>query len=183
MKKKEEKQINIFKIIAYIIIGSCLIYNTIFLLSKTIAQKDYITIFGITVFYMDNQLMEDDLFKNELVVVKSVNEKELQEGDIIAYTVNGKTRINKIINAENDSYTTKSNKNYYLDIEKIEYSQIIGKKILNIRFLGTIIKILQSSSLGIVICLYFIIAYVDTNHKEKRRKKRDNLLKNTTVKN
>lgn len=180
MKKKEEKQINVFKIIAYIIIGSCLIYNTIFLLSKTISKKDYITIFGITVFYMDNQLMEDDLFKNDLVIVKLVNEKELQEGDIIAYTVNGKTRINKIINDEN-GYITKSNKNYYPDIEKIEFSQIIGKKILNIRFLGTIIKILQSSFLGIAICLYFIIAYLDTNHKEKRRKKRDNIFKKYNI--
>ena len=108
-----------------------MIYNIMFLLTRTITGKDYIKILGITFLNMDSKQMEDELSKNDLVIVKSTNEKALKEGDIIAYTINGKTRINKVINNDN-GYTTKSNKNYYPDIEKIEYSQIIGKKIFSI---------------------------------------------------
>ena len=108
-----------------------MIYNIMFLLTRTITGKDYIKILGITFLNMDSKQMEDEVSKNDLVIVKSTNEKALKEGDIIAYTINGKTRINKVINNDN-GYTTKSNKNYYPDIEKIEYSQIIGKKIFSI---------------------------------------------------
>ena len=153
-----------------------MVYNTMFLLTTTITGKDYIKILGFTVLNMNSELMEDELSKNDLIIVKSTNEKSLKEGDIIAYTVNGKTRINKIINTEN-GYTTKYNKSYYPDVEKIEYNQVIGKKIINIPFLGTIIKILQSWITGIIILIYFILAYINITNKEKRRKKKDKFLK------
>ena len=108
------------------IIMICVLYNILFSIITTISGKDYLEFFGISLFNIENDLMQDDLNKNDLVIVNQVEESKLHEGDIIAYTVNGQTRINKIIN-KNDGYITKYNKNYQPDIERVEYNNIIGK--------------------------------------------------------
>jgi len=156
-------------------VGLSLAYNIIFLLNTTITQKDYMKLFGITLFNMESDLMEEEVSKNDLVIVKSVSEKNLQEGDIIAYTVNGQTRINKIINARN-GYTTKSNQNYHPDIEKISYEQIIGEKVVNIPFHGIFIKILQSKVTSSFIFMFLIFTfiynrYINIKKIERARKK------------
>lgn len=143
-------------------------YNISFLLNTTITQKDYFQLFGITLLNMENNLMENDISQNDIVVIKSVGEKELQEGDIIAYTVNGHIRINKIINSK-DGYTTKSNKNYYPDIEKIQVEDIIGEKILNIPSLGILLKILQSKITSVAIFIFLIFGFTTSVYKDKKR--------------
>ena len=171
MKTEKEKKFKIFKYILYIILGICLSYNIIFLMNTTITGNDYITIFGITFFNMENDLMKDDISANDLVIVCKVQEKNLQEGDIIAYTVNGQTRINKIINTK-DGYTTKSNKNYYPDIEKIQVENIIGEKVLNIPSLGILLKILQSKITSVIIFVFLTCGFITNMYKNQKREER-----------
>ena len=124
--------------------------------------------------------MEDDIQKNDLVIVKEVKESntnELQDGDIIAYELNGKVRINKINHLEQEGYVTKSNKNYYQDIEKISINQIIGKKVINIPLLGLLLNILQSPIADIFTLIFLIIIfyynrYMFRKQKERIRKKK-----------
>lgn len=171
MKIKKEKKIKILNLILYIVVGVVFVYNILFLLSTTITQRDYMRMFGITFLNMESDLMEEDISKNDLVIVKSVSEKNLQEGDIIAYTVNGHTRINKIINTKK-GYTTKSNKNYHPDIEKIEFEQVIGEKVANIPFLGIFIKILQSKITSVFIFIFLIFRFTTDIYKDKKRVER-----------
>ena len=171
MKIRKGNKIKFFKLILYIIVGSCLAYNILFFLSTTVTQRDYMKVFGLTFLSMESELMENDISINDLVIVKSVNENKLQEGDIIAYTVNGKTRINKIINTKN-GYTTKSNKNYYPDIEKIPYEDIIGEKVSNMPFLGILIKILQSKITSVIIFIFLIFRFTTSVYKDKKRVER-----------
>ena len=175
MKIKKGNKFKIVKFIFYVPICLFLAYNIIFLLKTTITQKDYMKVFGITFLSMESELMEDEISKNDLVVIKSVDEKKLQEGDIIAYEVNGQTRINKIINTKN-GYTTKSNKNYYPDIEKIEYEDVIGEKVANMPFLGNLLKILQSKITSSFIFIFLIFCfiynrYINIQKIERARKK------------
>ena len=177
MKIKKGNKIKIIKLIFYTIVFLCVTYKIIFLLSTTITQKDYMKFFGITFLNMESELMEDELSKNDFVMLKAVKENELQEGDIIAYTVNDQIRINKIINTKN-GYTTKSNKNYYPDIEKIEYEEIIGKKVGNIPHLGTVIKILQSKITSVVIFIFLVFGfgankYIYIKRIERAKKKKE----------
>ena len=180
MKIEKEKKIKFTKVILlsciYIIIGLCVLYNIIFSINTTITENDYFKLFGISFFNVKNDLMEGDMNKNDLVIVKEVEEKEIQEGDIIAYTVNGKTRINKIINKK-QTYVTKSNKSYYTDLEEVTYNEIIGKKVVNIPYLGFLIVILQSKVTNIFILLFLILyllqnKYMYTKKKERAIKKK-----------
>ncbi len=174
MKITKKKEINFRKILLnclYVIICFGILFNIIFLLTTTINKNDYFEVFGISFFCMKNDLMEEDINENDLVIVKKVDEKELKEGDIIAYKINNKTRINKIINKEKE-YTTKSNKNYYPDIEKVTNNQIIGKKVVNIHFLGIVLEILQSKITSVFIFLSLLLKFSYNNYIYKKKKQR-----------
>ena len=126
---------------------------------------------------MKTDLMEDDISKNDLIIVKEVEDKDLQDGDIIAYEVNGKIRINKIMYYEQEEYTTKSNKNYYPDIEKTAINKIVGKNIVNIPFLGLVLELLQSKIASIFTLIFLILIfwynrYMYMKKKERVRKKK-----------
>ena len=187
MKKKKDKKVKIkfeqkrklkkimIAIISFII-TICVLYNVLFLINTTISQKDYFHLFGISLFRMHTDLMENEISKNDFVIVKEVMESELQVGDIIAYKVNDQVRINKIVDKQ-DVYTTKFNLNYYPDIEKITFNQIIGKKVINIPFLGMILNILQSKIFSVFVLLFLIFVfwynkYTHAKRKERERKKK-----------
>ena len=160
----------------YVIIAICVLYNIIFSINTSISKKEYFKLYGISFFGMKTDLMKEDINKNDLVIVKEVEDKNLQKGDIIAYEVNGKIRINKIID-EQEGYMTKSNRNYYPDIEKITINQIVGKKIVNIPLLGLVLELLQSKIASVVALLFLIVVfsynrYMYTKKKERGRKKR-----------
>lgn len=160
----------------YVIIAICVLYNIIFSINTSISKKEYFKLYGISLFCMKTDLMEEDINENDLIIVKEVEDKELQNGDIIAYEVNGKIRINKIID-DQEGYMTKSNRNYYPDIEKITINQIVGKKIVNIPLLGLVLELLQSKIASVVALLFLIVVfsynrYMYTKKKERGRKKR-----------
>ncbi len=187
MKKKKDRKVKIkfeqkrklkkimIAIISFIV-TICVLYNVLFLINTTISQKDYFHVFGISFFSMHTDLMENEISKNDFVIVKEVMESELQVGDIIAYKVNDQVRINKIVDKQ-DVYTTKFNLNYYPDIEKITFNQIIGKKVINIPFLGMILNILQSKIFSVFVLLFLIFVfwynkYTHAKRKERERKKK-----------
>ena len=166
----------ILKICFYVIIIGCFLYNVMFSIHTTITKNDYFKLFGISFFRMDNDLMQDDINSGDLVIVSSDGVQDLKEGDIIAYTVNGKTRINKIFKIKKEEYITKSNKNYNPDIEKVDYNDVVGKMVGCVPTLGFVIAILQSKiTTGFILVflvLYFLYnKYLINKKKERIRKK------------
>lgn len=126
---------------------------------------------------MKNDLMEEDISKNDFVLVKEVDDKELHEGDIIAYEINGQIRINKIIDKKDgySIYSTKSNKNYYPDIKKININQIIGKEVVNIPVLGLLIEVLQTKLVGIFTSIFLCFSYYYNKYRYVKRNERNKI--------
>ena len=162
----------------YVIIMICVLYNILFLINTSISKKEYFKLYGFSFFCMKTNLIEQDISKNDLIIIKEADSEDLQNNDIIAYDINGKVRINKIVYYEQNQYTTKSNKNYYPDIETITASQIVGKKIANIPFLGVILELLQSKTVSIFTLVFLIFTfwynrymYLRRNERNKKRKK------------
>lgn len=181
MKKKKDRKIEfeqkrklkkIMIAIISFIITICVLYNVLFLINTTISQKDYFHVFGISFFSVKTDLMENDLYKNNFVIVKEVTDSDLQVGDIIAYEVNNQVRINKIVD-EKDGYITKSNKNYYPDIEKITIDQIVGKEVVSIPFLGILLDILQSKIFSFFVLLFLIFVFWYNKYTHAKRKERE----------
>ena len=171
MKKTKKIKTKLIVFIFYVVAIISIVYNIIYTVNTAISSKEYFNLFGISLFRIDNNLM-----KNALVIVKKVNEKDLKEGDIIAYQVHGQTKINKIFNITDEGYKTKYNQAYYLDIETVNYNQIIGKVIVNIPVIGILLEILQSKVTSIIICIILFMLYNYNNYKadkkiERKRKK------------
>lgn len=186
LKKQKVKNIKFYKTLKikrctykliYILLMLIFIYNIIFLINSVILKNEYFKFSKINMLSMNTDLMENDISKNSLVIVKKTKKSELKNNDIIAYEVNGKIRINRLINKYNDEnsgqevYSTKSNLNYYPDIENISYEQIIGKKIINIPFLGVFIKIFQSKIISFVCTFILILMFIINDSKIKREKR------------
>ena len=116
------------------------------------------------------------LKENKYTIIERNFNCKQGEVDIIAYQVHGQTKINKIFNITDEGYKTKYNQAYYLDIETINYNQIIGKVIVNIPVIGILLEILQSRVTSIIICIILFILYNYNNYKtdkkiERKRKK------------
>lgn len=180
---KKEKIIKIIKylikysICAFIFI--CLIYNIIFVLYTTITQKEYLDFLGISFFNMKTELMSGDINENSFVIMQNVDEKNLKVGDIIAYQVNDKVRINKIVNIDK-LYTTKSNQNFNPDIEKVTYNQIIGRKVAIISGVGFFCDILQSKVTTFILLMVLCLKFLYYMYLNKQRKVR-NMKKNKKI--
>lgn len=167
--------------IVYITISIFILYNIIYLINTTITKKHYLSIWGISIFSMENNAMKPDIAKNNLIITKACKESEIKENDIIAYQINNSIRINKIINIKSDNgkvtYITKSSSNYYPDIEEVFKNQIIGKVTFNIWGIGLLINILQSKiitffALIVLILRFSYNRYVYQQNKQRKRKKR-----------
>ena len=170
--------IKFFKILLYI----CIIYSIIFFVYSTITKKQYFSVFGISFFTMENNLMEEELNKNDLIIAKDnvrYNEN-LEVNDNIVYERNSQIKINKItkINQNNGKteYVTKAIKNYHPESENVTNSEIIGKVIANIAVLGFLLKILQSKVMVFVFLLFLIIRLFYNKYQYKikieRKKKK-----------
>lgn len=176
MKKRKNISFrNIVLKILYIIIVICILCNVLFLINTTISKKEYFSLFGISLFSMENDSMESKITKNDLVIANEngATEKELQIGDIIVYSRNSQIKISEIINIKNIDgkiqYITKATNNYNPDNEPVRIGQIIGKVQSNIPFLGLILKILGSRITTGLFIILLIVRFVYNRYTYKMR--------------
>ena len=168
--------------VIYIILVLFVILNIIFLVNTTIKKSDYFNLMGISLFSMESDLMGDEIPKNSLVVTRKYNANDnVDVNDNIAYVVNGKIRINKVVSTEvidgKVIYHTKSNNNYFSDKEEVSRNEVIGKVIGVIPFLGILLKILQSKITTVIIIIILIMKFLYNKNMYKRRIKRKKTLR------
>ncbi len=182
MKKKDikidsEKNFIVKKIISrifHIIIIMCVLYHIIFLVNTAITKKNHLDLFGKSLLVMNTDSMNPDMKKNDLLIV--VPQSKYNKEDIIAYTINGKLRVNKVLNTKLENgevlYKTKSNANINYDLELISKNQIIGKVSKRINGLGIIINILQSKITTIIISIGLIFKILCNKYIYKKSRQR-----------
>ena len=164
--------------ILYIFFVLCILFNVTYLVNTTIKEIDYFNLFGISLFSMETNLMEPEILKNSLVITKTYGKnKGVEVNDKIAYSINGKVRINEVVSIEiidgKVMYRTKSNQNYNMDSEGVSKNEIIGKAIIVIPNLGIGLKILQSKMTTLCIIIFLVIIYMYNKkvYKNKMRRK------------
>ena len=180
IKKARNKEI-ISKII-YIFLVGFVILNIIFLVNTTIKKQDYFNLMGISLFSMESDLMGDEIPRNSLLVTRKYNANDnIDVNDNIAYIVNGKIRINKVVSTEvidgKVIYHTKSNNNYFSDIEEVSKNEVIGKVIGIVPVLGILLNILQSKITTVIIIIILIMKFIYNKNAYKRRIKRKKTLR------
>ena len=134
---------------------------------------------------MKSDSMNEEIPKNSLIIARKYNSNEIgKKDDNIAYVVNKKIRINKIVTVKSNNgkieYTTKSNNNYLVDVEKIAKNQIIGKVICVIPEFGIVLNILQSKITTLVIIIILVIKLLYNKKIYRRRIKKNKTLRKTS---
>lgn len=84
--------------------------------------------------------MEKELSVGDIVIVKKCNPNDITEGDIIEYQMEGYTVIHRVISKKQKNgdyyFITKGDNNNAEDVKPVEESQLIGKIVFKIKYLG-----------------------------------------------
>lgn len=165
MKQKKKVLSRIF----FIILGLSIIYNFIFLAITTFTRKEYLNIFGIDFLVINNNL----------VVTREGDVGLLQEHEVIAYYHNGHMKIGSVNSIYTDPQTgrkmfsAKVENHFYPDVEELNNKAIIGRKLFEVKFVGILLKIIQSRVLSIfsIILLWWIYYYNRFKFKAEWKRK------------
>ena len=152
--------INIFLIVIIVL-------NILLLLSEKVLKNTYPTILDYTYFISRENISNLNIEEGSLLLVDTRTSSD--PSDIIVYKENNELKYAKVLESDNYSATTSSNK-------KIDNENIIGIVILNIKNLGSLVnKILSINSLIISIIILIITSVIQSLLNKKRHK--DNQVK------
>lgn len=190
--QKEKKESKIANAIGAILIILCIPLLIIFI---TIAVKANINhnklpdFLGYKPLICASNSMKNIFEVGDLTITKQVPKEELKKGDIITFWNLEHTkvithRIEEITTDENSKtiYITKGDMNNEVDKETVEYSQIEGKYVKHIKYIGNLIIQLQKPQGLIVAFLIPVMICAITykcslRRKEIKDKRKEKLLK------
>lgn len=182
--KKRKKEINIakkiFNTVIYLILIPVLVYNISLIIQALINPKETPSFLGIKTYVIISGSMQPELDIGDIVVVKKVEKKQLNKGDIISFRQGQNVithRIYDITLEENElKIQTKGDNNNTKDEGIITYNDIEGKVIKKVSKLGNIVITLKGKKIILIIILiiyvYLIYDGIVKKRKNKRRIKR-----------
>ena len=165
------------KIIKYIILVSLII---LFIINLILSFEENTHILGIYMFNIVSESMEPTFYKDDLVVVKKCNAKELKKGDIITFKQEDRTISHRIVEITKEKgevkFITKGDNNDIQDKELVEVQDVYGKVLFSIKKIGKIVHYIQNARGFINIVMFIVIIYVlislRDNQKNSRKIKR-----------
>lgn len=179
IKKRMKRKNQIRKIrttLVYIFLLPLLIYNVSLIFQAVTNPSKTPSVFGIKTYVIVSGSMQPELDIGDIVVVKEVNESELQSGDIISYREGQSVITHRIIGIENlenkKLFKTKGDSNNTEDFVAIAMSEIEGKVINSISGLGKIALMLQDKVVIIFIMIVFYAYFVRSDKVMKRKEER-----------
>lgn len=150
-----------------------------------------VKLLGVDVYTILSPSMEPDYPTGSLIYIVDVDPAELKERDVITFKISETTtathRIIELIPDEDDPsitrFRTKGDNNDTFDGSLVEFSDVIGKPVFCIPYLGFLAKYIQTPpgsyvALGISIAMILFVIIVDTitedkDDKKKKSKKED----------
>lgn len=184
--EKWKRKINMFSKILYIIV-IILMYNLVLVAISFISKQDFNGLFGYKAYNIVTSSMEPNINIGDIIITKNVKDQDdLNVEDVISFKQNGEVVTHRIIGIEEVNgekrFITKGDNNNIPDLEKITFSQIEGKKIITIPYLGKIVEFLENRVIFLIIILIILILYLYRLNKveksELRREKRRNIKPN-----
>lgn len=150
----------LLSIIAIIVIWSSIQIN--------IQKKEYVNIFGYTLFKTETGSMYDTIEIGDIVIVK-IGE-EIKEKDIITYKKDEAFITHRIIEINGESIIAKGDNNNTID-EPISKDDVIGKVVFIINNVEIWKKVFSDTSVIIPICTTIILFIILVAYKEKTGEK------------
>ena len=134
-----------------------------------VQKKDYINIFGYSVFSTETGSMSPTIEKGDIVIIKIGD--EIREKDIITYKKQNVFITHRIEQMNGDSIIAKGDNNNTED-EPITKDEVIGKAVYIINNVEIWKKVFTDIHVIIPICLTIILFVVLISYKEKTAEKK-----------
>lgn len=167
-----------FKFVVDIILV-IIIYNIILVSISCINKIEEINIFGYTGYRIITESMKPNINSGDVVLVKTINgdKEEIKKGDVITFRKNLEVITHRVIDIEENNgenvYVTKGDNNNLEDQERVEKSELLGKVVVVIPYLGNIIGILENKIIFLILVLIFLILLLcKINIQEKKENRR-----------
>lgn len=162
--------LNIIMIVVFIIMliaGYCFLQVNVF-------NKEYINVFGYSIFQIKTGSMEDKLKVGDIIIVDIIDSKDiLKEEEIISYIEEGKIITHRIVEIDENSIITKGDANNTTD-DPIERKQVIGKVIKtipNVQIWTQVLKTKEVYTMIIITIVLFVVTFsINTEKVEKYNK-------------
>lgn len=170
LKKIPGVFLNIIMIVVFIIMliaGYCFLQVNMF-------NKEYINVFGYSIFQIKTGSMEDKLKVGDIIIVDIIDSKDiLKEEEIISYIEEGKIITHRIVEIDENSIITKGDANNTTD-DPIERKQVIGKVIKtipNVQIWTQVLKTKEVYTMIIITIVLFVVTFsINTEKVEKYNK-------------
>ena len=175
-KEKINKRKKIIITIVYIILIPLLIYNVTLIVKSLIQPNKTPDFFGYKTYVIVSGSMEPNLNIGDVVLVKKVDESELNANDIISFRQGQNVVTHRISQIKNEYgekvYITKGDNNNTEDSGSIDYSYIEGKVCSSIKGIGKIVIFFQGKLSILLIVTFFYIYLAQSNKISKRKENR-----------
>ena len=179
-KNRKNKIKKVLTVIVYILLIPLLIYNLSLIFQAVLKPNETPSFLGIKTYVIVSGSMQPELDIGDIVVVKDIEENELQEGDIISFREGQSVVTHRIIEIENKDnqkqIKTKGDNNNSVDNNIVHVDAIEGKVITSIPLIGNLAIMLQGKITIIIIVIIFYAYFVRSekikNKKERRKLKR-----------
>ena len=171
------KDNKILKIIRKVIVNLLIVILSIIaiiviwgLIQLNVQNKEYINIFGYSIFSAETGSMSPTMEKGDIVIIKIGD--EIRENDIITYQKDNVLVTHRIININENTVITKGDYNN-TDDEPINKNQIIGKEVFIINNVEVWKKVFSDINVVIPIVITVILFILLVSYKEKTGDKDD----------
>lgn len=155
------------KKIANIIIFILMIIVIILLytfVETNILKKDYVNIFGYTVFQVETGSMAPTIKIDDIVIIKLG--ADINQDDVITYKKDRNFVTHRVVKIDEQEITAKGDNNNVED-EVIKKSQVIGKVVYTVKNVGVWKKVFTNIKVIISITLTIILFILVIAYKEK----------------
>ena len=162
------KRINLAKIITDIIIILLSIIAIIVIwgfVQVSIQHKEYVNIFGYSIFSTETGSMSKTIEKGDIVIVK-LGENTLNEKDIITYKSGNAIITHRIKKIDGNTIIAKGDNNNTED-DPIEKDRVIGKVVYIFNNVEVWKKVFSDMQVIVPICITIILLIVLVLYKEK----------------
>lgn len=153
-------------IFVVVIIASFAIYSFIFL---DIMNKDYVSVFGYTYFYVASGSMSPSVNVGDVVVVKI--DSDYSKGDIITYNSNGDFVTHRVISVDGDIVTTKGDANNTKD-SSISGDSVIGKVSFILPKVGIWKNVFMTPKVLFTLILTLVLFSFTFSYNTKKKRKK-----------
>lgn len=175
-KQSKKRKVVLLKIIIYTI-TVIMLYNFLIIGLTAITDKNNTSILGFRAYIITTESMKPNINPGDIVIIKEVTEEKLNINDVVTVkTENGINthRIIKIKYNPEKQYIIKGDNNNIEDENTIVISQVLGKKVLKIPYMGNIAKVLQDEVYIIIIVIIVLQIFIlYQNKQEKNRVRRE----------